>query len=83
MEGTRADERRTVQILREFECSRLEWELLADAYERVLPGNGVEFAQWKEGGGELLNHRRPAMGHGVQRPSSVVVAPAAAIGGLE
>ena len=84
MEGTKSDERRSLQIHREFECSRLECEVLADTYERVLPGNYVEFAERNEDGGELLNRSRHALGRGVQTPSSVVVAAsAAAIGGLE
>ena len=38
MEGSRSVRKQVLSVEREFECSRLELELLASAYERVLPG---------------------------------------------
>jgi hypothetical protein len=37
MEGSRSTAVRTLAVERDFECSRLEKALLAQAYERVVP----------------------------------------------
>ena len=50
MEGKSLRYERTLKVGRHFECSRLEKELLAAAYERVLPQVAVVLAGTGLGG---------------------------------
>jgi len=45
MEGSKRSRKRVLSVEREFEGSRLESQQLAAAYDRVLPGIHVAFAQ--------------------------------------
>ena len=45
MEGTSPGRKRRFRIHREFECSRIEQAMLAAAYRRVLPEDGLSFAE--------------------------------------
>ena len=45
MDGRSREESKTIRIQREFECSRLEQSMLAEAYRKVLPNTGLKFVE--------------------------------------
>ena len=45
MDGRSREESKTIRIQREFECSRLEQSMLAEAYRKVLPNAGLKFVE--------------------------------------
>ena len=45
MEGRSQRNGRTIRVQREFECSRLEQAMLAEAYRRVLPNDRVRLVE--------------------------------------
>ena len=45
MEGRSQRNGRRVRIQREFECSRLEQSMLAEAYRRILPYDSLRLAE--------------------------------------
>jgi len=45
MEGTSPKNRKRFQVHREFECSRIEQALLAEAYRRILPDDLLKFVE--------------------------------------
>ena len=45
MDGRSRDASKRIRIQREFECSRLEQSMLAEAYRKVLPNAGLRFVE--------------------------------------
>ncbi len=54
MEGIPACRKGKLEVQRGFEVSRLEGELLADAYERVLPQRLVELVERPPASAQLV-----------------------------
>ena len=45
MDGRSCHESKRIRIQREFECSRLEQSMLAEAYRRALPSAGLKLVE--------------------------------------
>jgi len=45
MDGSSRNASKKIRIRREFECSRLEQSVLAEAYRKVLPNAGLRFVE--------------------------------------
>lgn len=45
MDGRSRNASKRIRIQREFECSRLEQSMLAEAYRKVLPNTGLKFVE--------------------------------------
>ncbi len=49
MEGRSQRNGRTIRVQREFECSRLEQAMLAEAYRRILPNDRLRLVERPNG----------------------------------
>jgi hypothetical protein len=56
MEGRSQRNGRTIRVQREFECSRLEQAMLAEAYRRVLPNDRVRLVERPNGTVDSCQH---------------------------
>ena len=45
MDGRSRNASERIRVEREFECSRLEQSMLAEAYRKVLPNAGLKFVE--------------------------------------
>ena len=72
MEGICACRKGTLDLQRGFEVSRLESELLADAYKRVLPQRLVELMERQPAAGQPKGQACPAPSRCTQLPESVI-----------